>query len=101
MDLDQLQYLSSDQKAKYIRLEKLFESDGWEDLMKWATVNKAVAITGMLNAANWEQYKEYKATAKVYDAVLALRESTDHEFEQMAADAQAATEEQDEVDSQT
>lgn len=87
MDLDRLKLLDPEQKERYMRLERLFEQPGWQDVLKWALVNKVSALGRELNALNWETNREYHGARLAFEMVQGLQDSTELEFEAMASDA--------------
>jgi hypothetical protein len=92
MDLEQIKFLDDGQKDRYMKLQRVFESDGWA-LIEQQMRNAAAAATDrILNAQTWDQSNLNRGARFVYNEVATLRETTDIEFAQLAA-AQAATQE--------
>lgn len=92
MDLEQLKYLTPEQKDTYMRMERLFGSPGWEDVMQWALVNKAAAGKRQMDATSWDQNRVAYGARLAFEMLEQLATGTEAEFEQFAASAQEAAE---------
>lgn len=100
MDQDLVKYLPPEQAERYGRLEKLFGEAGWQEIERWAVVNKVLSVDRQLNATTWEQSRVAYGARQAFEMLEQLRESTEKEFAQMAEDARAAKEEQEAYDNE-
>jgi hypothetical protein len=74
-------------REKYARLEKLFGSDGWKDIMAWAHEYADDQAQRMLTAQNWDVYLVARGANAAFRALSNLEATTLTEFEQMAAES--------------
>lgn len=100
MELEQLKLLSPEQKDKYMRLERLFEQPGWDDIERWALVNRMASAERQLNAQNWDQNRVAHGARLAFEMLENLKAATEHEFEALAADAQQAAEIDDSLENE-
>lgn len=100
MDLEQIQFLDPEQKETYMRLERLFETPGWTDLMKWALVNKMATAERQLNASNWEQNRVAYGARLAFDMLTEFEKATEMEYEHIAASAQEAAQTDEALDNE-
>lgn len=98
MDAEQIKYLTPQQKERFVRLEKLFGSEGWKDIEAWGTVNAAVSTNRQLTASSWDQFNIAQGARLAYQSVVELRAATELEYEQLAEDAQTTAENDDSLD---
>ena len=85
MDLDDIQYLTDAEKANYVKLERLFASDGWTLVEEWAQQRLNNATDRLINANSWEEHRTMTGVRAVYAELVNLRESTEQTFSQLAA----------------
>jgi hypothetical protein len=100
LNAEQINSLSPENKERYVRLEKLFGSEGWKDIEAYAKVNAMVALDRQMNAGSWDQFTLAKGARLAYQSVAELQATTELEFEQLAADAQAAAENDDSIENE-
>jgi hypothetical protein len=85
VDLDDIQYLNDAEKDRYVKLERLFTSDGWSLVEEWAKQQRENATGRLINANSWEEHRVMTGVRAVYAEVENLRESTEATFAQIAA----------------
>jgi hypothetical protein len=100
LDQDTLKYLPPHDKERYSKLEKLFGSEGWAEIERWAVVNRMMSVERQLNATSWEQNRVAFGARQAFEMLEQLRESTEREFIQMAEDAKAAIDSEDAYDNE-
>lgn len=100
MDLDQLRFLTDAQKDQYMRFERLFDAEGWNDIEKWAQANGEEAIQRQLNATTWDQTLVARGMLVVFKMVRDLRETTQREYAHMAEENQLVAQAQAEEDNE-
>lgn len=100
MDQNLLMYLPDEAAERFNRLEKLFGSEGWQEIERWAVVNRMVSAERQLNATTWEQNRVAYGARQAFEMLEQLRDTTEKEFTQMAEDAKAAIEQQDAFDNE-
>lgn len=86
MDLEQLRYLDDDQKARYVKLERTFNTEGWVVIEEWALEKIDAAIKAAASASSWDQHRILTGMRLAFEQVAGLRDSTEKEFLQMAED---------------
>jgi hypothetical protein len=90
MDLEQIKYLSNEEKDRYAKLERLFSSDGWTLVEEWAKQLHSDATARVLSATSWDVNRVFTGARAAYNEVATLREATEEQFVQMAEAARAA-----------
>jgi hypothetical protein len=98
VDLNELQYLTDLEKSRYMMMERLFAQPGWTEVIKQAEQGVQETVMRGANAATWEENRIALGGRVVYAWLVNLQQSTDLEFEQLAAEAKAAKQEKDEQD---
>lgn len=90
MDQNTLKWLTPQQKTQLARFEQLFSQPGWADIEKWAKQNADEALMRAAHASSWDQSRLAYGAYLAFSVVAQLREGTEAEYEQFAADAAAA-----------
>lgn len=98
MDLNQLKYLTPDQKDRYVTLERMFEGKGWSVIEAWAKTNAVQQMERAAFAGNWEDHRMATGSRLVYEQIVNLRESTENEYVALAEQAMLAIAEEDELE---
>ncbi len=84
MDQQLLNSLTDAQKSRFARLERLFKSEGWKDVMAWAALNSEDQKQRQLHAPTWEQNRLAYGAWLAFDMLASLEETTLKEFEALA-----------------
>lgn len=100
LDIDQINSLPNDVKAAYMRHEKTFQSDGWEDIVKWAQDWADVQQQRILNAATWEEALVARGARLAFLALVTLRDTTENEFAHIAAEAAVSVTQDEELENE-
>lgn len=82
MDLKQLQFLSDEDKERYMSLERLWEQPGWQLVVQLATQLAIANKDRATFATSWEQNRMALGSAFAYDHISRLQELTEAEYEQ-------------------
>ena len=87
MDIIEIfKHLNDEQKERYLKLQKTFESDGWSLLVDMATTKGTDAFSRAAYASSWEENRIFVGQHIVYESFKNLKETVDAEFEQLAAE---------------
>jgi len=86
-DIEVLQYLTAEQKDKYMSLQRLFQSPGWDIVVAWARANAEEAQRRQLAAASWDQANVARGATLAFRMIQDLETGTDNEFAALAAQA--------------
>jgi spore maturation protein CgeB len=97
MDLDQIKYLPDPLKDRYAKLERVFQSDGWALVVDFAKQRATEAQARIVNASTWEDVLLNRGRLQVYAELATLNDTTEAEFAQLAENAKAQTEQEDET----
>lgn len=84
MDLEQLKYLTDDQKERYVTLERTFETKGWVIVEAWAKQRAIEQLERAAYASNWEEHRVATGARLAYEQIANLREDTEKEFTMIA-----------------
>lgn len=87
MDLEQLKYLTDDQKDKYVTLERTFDSKGWKIIEVWAQQRAIEEHHRAAMASSWEDHRVATGARLAYEQLANLRDTTELEFTQLAEQA--------------
>ena len=98
MDLEQLKYLTPDQKERYVALERTFDSEGWKVIRAWAATQSSLAMERAAFASNWEDHRIATGVRLSFDQIVNLRDATEAEYVSIAEDAMLSDEETDELE---
>lgn len=85
MDINQIQFLSNEQKERYMTLERLFEAPGWKLIVEWAKANGFDQTQRQLNAVNWDQTNVARGARYAFGMLEELQATTEAEFAALAA----------------
>lgn len=80
LDQDQLRYLTDEEKARLMRLQSLFSSEGWPLVASLMSVWAQEAHNRAANSATWEQNRLNVGLREAYVSVANLQKSTVAEF---------------------
>jgi len=94
----QLSFLNDEQRDRYNKLEDLFDHPGWKILEEFAQASVTAQAQRALNASNWNEHQLATGARFAFMQMLQLPEVTENEFANLAAQAAAAQEEDDELD---
>lgn len=84
LEPEQLQYLTDDEKSRYMRLENMFASDGWPLLTALCKRLASEAFARSANSTSWEQHCLNKGLRLAYEHIATIEQSTHNEFIEMA-----------------
>jgi hypothetical protein len=87
VDSNQLNSLTVEQRAAYMKLERLFEQDGWKDVEVWALKNLEEATARQLNARTWDESRVAFGMRTAFIMIAALKEDTEKRFALLAEEA--------------
>lgn len=96
LDLNNLQHLSDQDKARYMMLERLFAQPGWDYVVRLATQDFEAAKHRVLTANTWDANRVAFGAMNAFYVIINLREQIEAEFETIAAKAKAEKTEQEE-----
>ena len=85
MDLEQIQHLTDEQKARYLELERTFDSPGWKLVEEFALQRRDDAVARVLFAKSWDEHQVFSGAKDAFAIFVNLRESTENEFAALAA----------------
>jgi hypothetical protein len=85
MDLEDIQHLTDAEKDRYLKLERLFDSDGWKLVEEWATQQRENATARLVSATSWDQHRLLTGARLVYAELEGLRETTESTFASLAS----------------
>ena len=80
MDMDQLQHLTAEQKARYQTLDRMFGSDGWALVVAWAAAQFEAATQEAANAKTWEQNRVANGQRLAFAQLGSLALATENEY---------------------
>jgi hypothetical protein len=98
MDLEQLALLDDDSKDHYVKLERMFDTQGWAVIEEWARVNSEAQFQRAAFAGSWEENRIALGARMVYEQIRTMRDSTEAEFAAKAEQAVLNTVFEDEVE---
>jgi hypothetical protein len=98
MDLNELKFLSDEDKDKYMALERLWSQPGWRLVVEFATQLAAIHKDAATFAKTWEQNRMSLGSAFAYDHIARLQETTEAEYEQKVEAAREAARTKDEAE---
>ena len=81
-----LQNLTDDQKDRYMKLERLLESDGWLLIKEWLESQALVAKDRVTFANTWEENRRAFGNMEVYYQLANLAEEVENQFTALAQD---------------
>jgi hypothetical protein len=81
---EELQLLTSDEKATIGNMEALFASKGWEFLLGWIKTNIETSTQRCLTAANWDQHLAARVQRGEFERWLNLEASFEAEYAAIA-----------------
>lgn len=84
IDTEILKFLPDDAKDRLVKFEQMFSSDGWAQVVTWATKSAEEQRDRMLFCKNWEQYVNLQAVWTMFTEFARLEENTLAEFESIA-----------------
>jgi hypothetical protein len=94
----QISFLTDEQRERYKQLEEVFNLPGWDILKEFASASISAQAQRALNAQNWNEHQLATGARFAFTQLLNLQEVTENEFANLAAQAAAAEEEDDELD---
>jgi hypothetical protein len=97
VDLDKLKHLTDTQKDSFLKLERTFQSDGWQLVEEWAAAQEETAKDRVQNATSWDDFRLFKGAQQAFSLIRNLRETTEQQFEQLADANAEQVELEDEV----
>jgi hypothetical protein len=97
MDLDQLNYLTDDQKDRYVTLERTFDSKGWKIVEAWAVQRAQEEFQRAGFAATWEDHQRATGARMAFEQLAALRDATELEFVNLAESNMLNQQEEEEL----
>ena len=100
MDQNQINALTPGQKERYSKLESLFEHPGWAIVEQWAQLNADEHRDRAAFAQTWDANRVSVGARTAFALVVNLRNATEAEFAQLAADAAATTLIEDELENE-
>ncbi len=100
MDLEQLKYLTPDQKDRYVTLERMFESKGWQVVQAWAASRAENEMRRAAFTGTWEDHRLATGARLAYEQFVNLREATEQEFVDLAEQAMLAEQEDEALDNE-
>lgn len=80
LDQDQLQYLTDEEKARLMRLQNLFSTDGWTLVVKLMEQWAQEAHNRAADSTSWEQNRLNIGLRAAYAQVANLEKATAQEF---------------------
>lgn len=84
--MEMLRNLSDAQKDAYMNLERVFDSKGWQSILKDLESQLQSSNTVVANAKSWEDYKYSQGYRDCLINMVNLRERAVAEFESLAED---------------
>lgn len=84
MDLEQLNYLTDQQKARYSQLENMFETPGWKLVEDFANRNAEEQYQRAASARDWNEHRLATGARAAFITIARLRDTTEVEFAQLA-----------------
>lgn len=98
MELEDLKYLTDEQRERYMTMERLFEQPGWTLVEKWAGINRDEAKERAANAQSWEDNRIAVGLRIAYDTFSKMRDINEREYMQLAQDQREEQEEDNELE---
>lgn len=96
LNTDVLKHLPDELKARLVKFEETFSTDGWAYVQEWAQKTADECKDRMLFCQTWDQYTNLQGRWFAYTELANLEEATYKEFEGLAM--QAAEHEIEEVE---
>lgn len=84
MDTDKLKHLTDEQKDRFFKLERLFESPGWALVQEWAQAQRENVTSRLISANTWEQNRLMSGARSAFMLLENLQNATEAEFEALA-----------------
>lgn len=84
LDLDQLMYLTDEDKNRYSKLETLFAQEGWQLLVELAQKLAVEAHNRAANAASWDQNRVNLGLRMAYEHIATIEQATHNEYIELA-----------------
>jgi hypothetical protein len=100
MDLNELKFLSDEDKDRYMKLERLWSQPGWALVIELAAQLAATHKDRATFAQTWEANRMALGSAFAYDHISRLQELTEAEFEQKVEAARTANRDADEEENE-
>lgn len=82
--MEVLKNLDSGQQERFMKLEKLFETEGWALVVDWAKAKAEDAKSRAAHSSSWEENRVFVGQEAVYLMVANLQSSSDAEFAALA-----------------
>jgi diphthamide synthase subunit DPH2 len=98
VDLEQLKYLTDDQKDKYLAYEKVFDQKGWGFILGWLQGQIQEQAVRAINASSWDDHRVATGARIAYEQLASLRESVEAEFIARAEENMLNAKEDDELE---
>jgi hypothetical protein len=86
LNIDQLQLLDPETKARYIQAERWYASKEWKDLKEWLIEQVDQAKGRAAFAETWEQNRLNIGMVSAYNILLSQEELVFQEFDEVVQD---------------
>lgn len=94
MDQEQLNYLTPQQRERYLKMQSLFEQPGWAIVQEWAQVNIKDALERGANSHSWEANRIAWGERLVYEILAQMEDINEREYTTLADQNRAEAEEE-------
>ena len=96
MDMNLLNALSDQQKSEYLAITRTLDGPGWDILSNYYQDRVADHIKAGANAGSWEENRILLGARLAYEEFANLRDAIEERFEELAHEALAPAESEDE-----
>lgn len=93
----QISLLTDEQRQRYNALEKLFDSQGWQIVQEFAQTSAEAQAVRALDAQDWASNRTAIGARAAFIQIASLQQITETEFSNLATQAAATQEEEDEI----
>lgn len=80
MQVEDYHLLPEAEQDRYMKLERLFMSEGWQLISEWAEAKAQEIILRQANASSWDDHNALRGARLVYTEISNLDEVTEREF---------------------
>jgi hypothetical protein len=92
LSMEDLQHLSDQDKQNYMNLCRMFESEGWKLVKKWAQLNADDSFKRIAWANTWEENRKAFGAHQAFVSMLNIEDATELDYRVMADEARGAKE---------
>lgn len=97
---EDLVHLPDEHKDRLRALEQVFESDGWNWIKVWATVNAEERANRILGATSWDANRIETGARLAYTHMLNVEAEVEAQYQQLIDDIKEQSKQVDEEDNE-